>query len=67
MITEVEVAEWKLDPTTVQFMQGMVDLENEAMYALSVNKDEQVRDDWYKGYIQALRDIQKADFEVDGQ
>ena len=65
MITEVEVAEWKLDPSTVQFMKGMEDLEMEAMYALSVNKDEQVRDDWYKGYIQALRDIQKADFEVD--
>ena len=65
MITEVEVAEWKLDPTTVQFMKGMEDLEGEAMYMLSVNKDEQVRDDWYKGYIQALRDVQKADFEVD--
>ena len=65
MITEAEVAEWKLDPTTIQFMKGMEDLEMEAMYALSVNKDEQVRDDWYKGYIQALRDIQKADFEVD--
>ena len=65
MITETEVAEWKLDPTTIQFMKGMEDLEGEAMYMLSVNKDEQVRDDWYKGYIQALRDVQKADFEVD--
>ena len=65
MITEVEVAEWKLDPSTIQFMKGMEDLENEAMYMLSVNKDNEVRDDWYKGYIQALRDVQKADFEVD--
>jgi hypothetical protein len=63
MITENEVAEWKIDPTTIQFMRGMADLEGEAMYRLSTNRDEDVRDEWLKGYIQALRDIQKADFE----
>lgn len=65
MITEVEVAEWLIDPVTVKFMAGMGELEAEAMYRLSVNRDEDVRDEWLKGYITALRDVQKADFETD--
>ncbi len=64
MITEAEVSEWKVDPVTQKFMDGMAELEIEAMHKLSVNRDEDVRDDWFKGYIAALRDIQQADFEV---
>jgi hypothetical protein len=65
MITKIEVDEWKVDPVTAKFMAGMSELEQEAMYKLSINTDEDVRDDWWKGYIAAMRDIQQADFEVD--
>ena len=61
MFTKLDVANWKTDPVTKAFYNALEEREVEALNALAVNRE--IDDEWYKGYIAAIRDIHNTTIE----
>jgi uncharacterized phage-associated protein len=67
MITKDDFQLWKSEPVTKALYESFDEVEYGAMMELSVNRADSVSDDWYKGYIMAVRDMKNMSLAEDTQ
>lgn len=66
MITKPEFEDWKLHPVTEAFFNAMKDMEQYSIECLIGNTTtSETPDDFYRGYVYAVRDILKVDLGED--
>ena len=62
MISKSELQEWKAHPVTEVFFNALLEMEQAVTEQLIGNVGESNQtDDWYRGYIFALRDTLRVD------
>lgn len=61
MISTSELREWKAHPVTEAFMIAIAGMEQDVIERLIQNAEGDLSDDFYRGYIFALRDVIKVD------
>lgn len=63
MISKEDFANWRQDPVTKAFYEALNEQIELAKDELAINQENVYSDDWYKGYIVAVRDVVKFDLE----
>jgi hypothetical protein len=62
MITKLELQDWKSHPVTEAYFEAIDEMEGAVVEQLIKNVNQEMHpDDWYRGYIYALRDMLNVD------